>query len=506
MSRKKKNFITLLVLVVVLAACLLLYFFVPKSNDSKDKTQGATDEETIEVKNFDQNDVTKIEVKKKGKLVYSLKKASDNWTLLEDKSIPVDKEAVSKLFKTISPLKATKKMDVSQDGRKDYSVQSQKDAYMSLSMTVSGKDVEILFGDKVPSIGGRYGIINSEDSSVFCFAEAISKSFDVSKNEFIKKDELPEIKSDYLTYISVDRSDDKDFEAKVVDESKRVAMYSKWNITKPYKEPLSTSSKNWSNTLDSFTNLEFDELISYASKDLGKYGLKTPQKIIKLKYFETTKGYKPKKAKETTVGNSSSVEVPQKYRKNKELTLNIGYKTKKGTYYVSLGDSSNVYSMKTQAVEAMSNISLEDNMDHCIYTTLATDIKGYDVSYGKKKFHITRTQTNRKNAKTNKNLNVWKINGKTVSDKDEDTFLTPYSAAYLLEYSTTADKKHKVSKKPVLTIVYHENNRDVTVKYLPYDGEDFYQVDRNNMTYFLVDKRSVDEVISKFKKIEKFAK
>ena len=58
----------------------------------------------------------------------------------------------------------------------------------------------------------------------------------------------------------------------------------------------------------------------------------------------------------------------------------------------------------------------------------------------------------------------------------------------------------------MLTIVYHEDKRDVTVKYLPYDGINFYRVEKSGMDYFLVDKLSVDDVIEKFKGIEKFAK
>ena len=48
-------------------------------------------------------------------------------------------------------------------------------------------------------------------------------------------------------------------------------------------------------------------------------------------------------------------------------------------------------------------------------------------------------------------------------------------------------------------IVYHEANRDVTVTYRPYDGTNFYRVDKNGMDYFLVDKLSVDAVIEAFK-------
>ncbi len=49
-----------------------------------------------------------------------------------------------------------------------------------------------------------------------------------------------------------------------------------------------------------------------------------------------------------------------------------------------------------------------------------------------------------------------------------------------------------------MTIVFHEEKRDVTVRYLPYDGTNFYRVDKDGMDYFLVDKRSVDDVVTAF--------
>ncbi len=49
-----------------------------------------------------------------------------------------------------------------------------------------------------------------------------------------------------------------------------------------------------------------------------------------------------------------------------------------------------------------------------------------------------------------------------------------------------------------MTIVFHEEKRDVTVRYLPYDGTNFYRVDKDGMDYFLVDKRSVDDVAAAF--------
>ena len=47
-------------------------------------------------------------------------------------------------------------------------------------------------------------------------------------------------------------------------------------------------------------------------------------------------------------------------------------------------------------------------------------------------------------------------------------------------------------------IVYHEENQDVTIRYLPYDGTNFYRVDKNGEMLFLTDKRAVDDTAKAF--------
>ena len=54
------------------------------------------------------------------------------------------------------------------------------------------------------------------------------------------------------------------------------------------------------------------------------------------------------------------------------------------------------------------------------------------------------------------------------------------------------------SDKEVLKIVYHEEKRDVTIRYLPYDGTNFYRVDKNGEMLFLTDKRAVDDTAKAF--------
>lgn len=511
MSKKKKNLFTLLGLCVLLAVCIVLYFVVPKN---KDKEAGETDtaeesKDTIVVDEIDSATITKVEIRKSGKTTLALVKKDDEWRFSENRDIPLDSESVTALFNCLNPVAATKTLDKEGAKLEEYGLDNPS---MTIKLTAAGKEYQYDLGISVPVEGGYYGLASSGDK-IYCMKDTLFSTFDINQNTLIKKDELPEIKDDYMTYIHVDNKKGRDFEAKAVGESERVADYSSWNITKPYARPLATSMKDWSTTLGYFNSWTLGELVQYGCEDLSKYGLENPVSVVTVKYFEVKDGYTPAatatpSASDSLAGNETEAVVPEKYRKYKTIQLFIGNK-KNDAYYVCLNGSKNVYTMTGDVVKNMIELDAYTSMDHCVYATLATKIKGFDVTYGNTAMKITRTAAKEEEKKddANENNNIWHINGKKVPAEEEDTFLTPYSAAYLLEFTAKADDSVKPeSNKPVLTIVYHENGRDVTVKYLPYDGTNFYRVDKDGMDYFLVDKRSVDDIITKFKKIEKFGK
>ncbi len=284
-------------------------------------------------------------------------------------------------------------------------------------------------------------------------------------------------------------------------------------------------------------------MVAYHSNNLKKYGLSSPKAVVTVKYYKAKKGYtatatatpSATASSDTSSDSDETYIIPESKRVYKTLKLRIG-KRKGTSYYVCEEGSNDVYMMSATTVNEILEMDAYTNMDHCVYSVLATSIKGYDVTYGDTTLKVTRksvkkesddeddtettatptataTVTSDDEDTTTSNEtdddvdNVYTLNGTTIDEDDENDFLKPYSQAYLLEYTETADDDvEPESDKPVLTIVYHENNRDVTVKYLPYDGTNFYRVDKDGMDYFLVDKMSVDDVIDKFKDIEKFAK
>lgn len=521
-SKRHKNLLILLGLCALLVVCIVLYLLVPKGGESEEGDSAEEAAQEITVDTIAGESIQKIEVKKDGKATYSLVKKGAEWKLSGQEKIPLDESKVMELFDCLNPVKATKTLDRTVEAISEYGLE--KPAY-TIIVTADGKEYQYDLGIEVPVEGGYYGLSSSNGDSIYCLSDSLVSDLDIDTKTLMVKDELPEIEEDYMVYLNVDNSSGRDFEALVVDEEDRVDTYSKWNITKPYKKPLATSIKDWSTILGYFNALTLGNLVEYDAENLDKYGLKYPSSVITIRYFETTADYEPE-ANGNSAGDTDSDSedteeeetVPEKYRKYHTLTICVGKKTGE-SYYVCMKGSNNVYLGNGDVVEKMTKLNVFDAMDHCVYATLATKINGYEAIYGDTKLSVTRTpvektddfsaeETSGDKAYTkNKEQNIWTLNGKTISAEDESEFLTPYSSAYLLEYTAKADDSVKPkNKKPVLTMIYHEENRDVTVTYYPYDGTNFYRVDRDGMNYFLVDKRSVDDIVKRFKNIEKFAK
>lgn len=517
MSRKRKNQILLCVLFVVLIACLFLYFFLPEKKGGDEDVLVQKGNEIV-LDTISEQSIDTITFEKEGKEVWALKHNKGNWNFSKDFSIPVNEERVSAIVEALNPVKATARLE--ETNLKEYGLD--EPSMMLTIMAKDGREYQYRIGIKVPKQDMGYYALSNGEKNIICLDEGLVSSVNAEENQMIQMDSLPSIETDYMTYISVDHAKGRDFEAKRVSDKEKVDFYSNWNITKPYKLPLATSAMNWNKTLALFSELSYTELVEYQVGNLKKYGLDHPASTITIQYFEAKAGYTPMAtATPSTVitgdtSGKSSYLIPEKKREYKTLSLCIGKKTKTG-YYVCERGSDIVYKMNTDVVENMTKLNVYDCMDHCVYAVLATSIRGYDVTYGDTKLSVTRTPVNQSEKtsvqegqavenKSDKNQkNIWKLNGKRIAEEDENDFLTPYSTAYLLEYSSVSDKKKK-SDNPVLTIVYHEEKRDVTVKYLPYDGVNFYQVDKNGMDYFLVDKLLVDDIIQKFKEIEKFGK
>lgn len=91
---------------------------------------------------------------------------------------------------------------------------------------------------------------------------------------------------------------------------------------------------------------------------------------------------------------------------------------------------------------------------------------------------------------------VVKKNGRKVKAEE---FSSAYAAICNLAPAREIDFSVKpVSNKPIATFVFHEKKKDVPVVIYPYDGDNFYRVKVEKTMQFLVDMRTIDNIIKDF--------
>lgn len=501
MSVKKKRLLTVIGLVVLMAALGVLYVFVPKGESDTDSTDTTSESETttIDVETIDKESVTELSMKTKDETV-TLVKTEDSWQFKDDKETAVNTELVDTMLSSISPVKAVKELSLEGVTLSDYGLDNPE---LVITVKTADKSYTYSLGMEVPVVGGYYGL-NSEGTKLYAINTNLYSAFSKTKKELIQMETTPEITSDYITYLKVDNKKGngfgEDFEVKEVAKSERVDSSSKWNIIKPYKYPVAVNTSTFTTLLDVYTTYSFSSCMGYSIEDDKKFGFDNPTATITMKYYSVKSGAEPTPTPEsTTATTTSESEIPEKDREYHDLKVIIGKKVN-DEYYITLDGYKGIYTISAESVESYLKPDVYTYMDHCIYTKLATDLRGFDAYVGDKKISVTRKSTGEK--KDGVAQNEWTLNGKKVdteAEEDETKFLTPFSKAYLFELSGKIKSSVKPeSDKEVLKIVYHEEKRDVTIRYLPYDGTNFYRVDKNGEMLFLTDKRAVDDTAKAF--------
>lgn len=491
MAKKKKQWLMLCVLSLAVIAMVAAYMLLPDAN----KEDEAGEAKTVKIASIAADSIESIKIQTDGNNI-DLKMVDGEWSWIQKKNFPLNSEEIEKFVSALETVEAAQELDYQEDHLKDYGLQTPK-----LIVTVTqkdGKETVFNMGEAVPTLGGYYGTVNNNAGKLYAFQDSFYNTFKIDELKLYQRDEVPEMNKEYINGVTIDSGNGKlVFSATEVSEKEQIEDYSTWNITEPYKDTVAINPEKISTLQTAYAAINLGDLVEYEAMNLKQYGFSKQNKKVIVNYFELKKG-----ASETTrkdVNGADTTYVKPKDRINKNLVLQIGKKADDNNYYVRLGESDNVYLMSSSEIISLTDLDPFEYADHCIYAVLATKIKGYDVTIGKTKIKVVRKEKDDKN--------IWYVNGKKIKDEDEEAFLTPYSALFLLEYSSTIKSDVKpTSDKPVMKIVYHANGRDIKVNYLPYDGVNFYRVEKEGEQLFLTNKRPVDDVISKFKEMLKLVK
>lgn len=492
---KKKELVTIIVMIVLVVVLVVGYILAKNMNESKKKAkeeEEATQTELIDLYDLNAddidvikitNDMSSFEMVKEGEVFYQ-----------KDTQIPLKSEDTDYMVNNIINIDAIRTIEENAEKLSVYGLDEP-----SLQYTISMKDgttYDLKFGSKLQTSVEAYYAIVDETNTVYSVAANYYEPFYVSFEEITAIDDEVYINIENITKFSVSKSDGTEFSVAYVDDDFEGSDYYKWEIQEPYKNVLvDTDSLN--EIINSLSNMAYNSCVSYDCNDMAEYGLDNPAARIDVEFYDVKSEATDNENAGENAGESAeeaeATPVPEDMRSYSTFILNIGSRYTEGEnsgYYVNPEGSSSVYRVDATVIETITGFTPYSIADHCIYTILADQLTGYDIEYEGEKISVER--------KTEDDADVYYVNGKKV---ETENLLRLFSAAYLLTYSGEADKeKATPDEDAVLTLTYYRNNGQTdVVKYIPYDGNDFYQVDNRGVNYFLTDKRGIDDLIRRYK-------
>ncbi|HVT91715.1 MAG TPA: DUF4340 domain-containing protein [Bryobacteraceae bacterium] len=159
----------------------------------------ATSSDNPKIVDLKQDDITRIEIRKKGAGDTVLEKAGANWKITAPKPYGADQDAVNSILTSLSPLTSDHLVEEKASNLATFGL---NDPSASLTATTKdGKTHQILLGDDVPTGGSTYAAVPG-DPRVFTIATYTKDNFEKGVNDLRDK-RLLTFDSDKLTRVDL---------------------------------------------------------------------------------------------------------------------------------------------------------------------------------------------------------------------------------------------------------------------------------------------------------------
>lgn len=452
-GRKKKSIQMLLLgaFVLLLSVVYLVVKTVAPGDDSAGEEATGSDTEVlfqVETENaiklsYQQQDTT-----------VTLIKDEDSWVEQQNPEVPLEQSYIENMLSVFEGLEIKQTIWETRDQAAEYGLDSPT---LQVTLTLSdGTLYSYQVGmEAVASIGGYYVMADGRDGIYLVDGKAYS-AFSYTSEELIAMESAPEIEVENITRLSIKNKNEI-----VFDVSKEVAEsdtnYDCWSLVKPYDTPVSGNTSAIEGMLSDYTSYSFSKMQEYACSDFSKYGLDNPQSQITIQYYEAE--------------DSSDT---------KTFQLDIGSQ-EDGSYYVRMNDSNQVYVLAEATVDTLLGVSAYDYVSPNLLTKEFAAVK---------ELHLTAKDLE---VVLLKNDDGVTSNGTEI---EEDTAKELYTK--LTDLTIQGETKESVDKNEAILQVTVE---DEQIIFRPYD-ENYYAVERNGATYFIVDLRSVEEIITLAKELD----
>ncbi len=483
-KKKKRRNLGILILLTILCigAYIGLHLYMASKNNADEET--ATEESAGQILSATTDEAVKLSYEA-GDDKVTLVKEDSTWKLSSDKDCPIDQTKVTDMLAVFSSTEATKKIADNDENNAEYGLDKP-----ALKATLTLKDKStVSYQVGIAAIGDSdgYYVSVSGDDAIYLAPVTVNSAFQYFGKELIAIEETPEIEAENIYAIDVKKGNDRIFTAKEDEEG--------YVITSPYKKGVSADSSTMSSLLSNYTTYTFTQNTDYACKDFSKYGLDNPSYKITVNYYESTED---STASATDDANESSENETKGEKKT--FTLSIGDKDKSGNYYVRMSGSDSVYTMEASSVNTLIEVSAFSAVSKQLFSmeldsvkkiTFKTDAKTYTMTVDAKEVDDSEEESEEETSTYNATFD-----GKEM---DDETATSLYSKLTAVEYKGEVEKAKESDQVVSVEIVYGTKGQSKKTFTIYTMDSEYDRVEMDGVSYFTVDKRTVDELLSELK-------
>ena len=490
---KNKKLGQMVVLLVLLAALIVGY--VIYSKQSKENSEKEEQVEAIELFCMEEGSIEDIDIMNPNDNIH-LVKVDGEWHFDSNKDITVNEISIGNLEATLKHMEAIRLVEKDVTDLSNYGLNEPE-----IVVTAKGKDNTtntIKIGLKATT-GDYYAMVN-DDTSVYLVGQNVYSKLNYTKDKLVRVPNAVVINENFVTYLLLEDKELGTFEVEYHEKNPydfTGTGTTHWSVNQGYPSVLAGDTAKLTEYFKNYNTIQYKLCVDFNSKDLSKYGLDDPKTKLKINFHNKVS------ADEKDTSSASLVPLDsEKDELNNIITyyytydLYIGdYDATNHIYYVKVKDDNNVYQMDADTVNGF----LSYNKFDCIFKSIQMiNVKSVSsvVLNLKGERDILETNLVKTTDEDGKEVeeNQFILNGTEV---DLESGRELYKTIISLKYDAELPEGAKIDKtKLVASFEFHRRGdyKDVTFSYYEYDPS-FYAVSVDDDSYFLADKRDIDNTI-----------
>ncbi len=492
MSKKTRQWVTILGLFVLLVAAGVGYYAASVHQNKKEK-QEAKDEDQITLYAMEQDQICKIHLKTKDRDVTYAKEDSI-WKDTSDKNYPVNQDYISDMLNSLATVSASKLVVENPTDLSEYQLDTP--AYQIELEDSQGNKNSLAIGLESVAAEGYYAYAGNADK-IYTISSNTTDALDYTWGQMMELPEEPDITAAYVTAYSVTPKKGKAFEAVYNEKRAEYKDYDGWDIKKAYAKTMPGSSEALQGLFGGLSSLTCQDGVSYQAtkKEKQKYGLDQPAYTIDVSYYTV-------ESDEDGTTDSTSTDETEQKKTEHVYKLYVGsLDSSKENYYVSVEGEKGIYRMSADTIDGLVKIDAFSMLYQKPYAAKVDTLQKIVLTQNGKKHTITFRKEEVKDAiKEDDESTVYNYYVKLDGvDVDQEAFRNTYTSVFgdLLYRGEISNKVKTTDNTPVESIKIQTDDRVLTMKFLPYDGVNFYRIEVDGQCQFLVDKNVADAVFTK---------